>query len=72
MVKRRPLRVFFCRFFMSFPDGLEKIIGEKPLFVTLAEYETQKGYLCLTQTTLVTISLDLMPIVINVCISTSE
>ena len=52
---------------MSYPDGLESIIGEEPLFITLAEYESLKGYLCLTKTCLVTVSLDITPVVINVC-----
>ena len=51
---------------MSYPDGLKSIIGDEPLFVTLAEYDTLKGYLCLTKTCLVTVSLDIVPVVINV------
>lgn len=51
---------------MSFPNGLKHIIGEEPLFVTLAQYSSQKGYLCLTKTALVTVSLEIHPIVINV------
>ena len=51
---------------MSYLDGLRTIIGDEPLYVTLAEYETLSGYLCLTKTSLVTVSLDLIPVVVNV------
>ncbi|KAH7824631.1 uncharacterized protein MONOS_3330 [Monocercomonoides exilis] len=51
---------------MTYPNGLEKIIGDEPTYVSLVHYEGLKGYFCLTKTAISTVSLDINPIVINI------
>lgn len=51
---------------MSYPNGLASIIGDEPLFVSLVQFEDRKGYFCLTKNSVVVVTLNLSPIVINV------